>query len=188
MNGFETYSAFQLQVRDASGKTVYDSGMRLTPELDADGNYSWTPDDLFVDDQCFDGTAVTANGGGVSDFANAGQYTWRVRMHNIKFGNDNTGWSDYAPQFRMNVNVASEANDAGYSCIKAAVKYFGPQEVLGGLLHPGAAGKVRVEAFTSPDFTGAPVARGYFAGSSKNTSESLRKFESDNPSVPRASE
>jgi hypothetical protein len=64
----------------------------------------------------------------------------------------------------MNVNVASEVNDAGYNSVKACVKYFGANEVLKDVLSAGANGKIRVEAYSSPDFTGAPVARGYFAG------------------------
>ena len=157
MGGHNTYSSFKLQVLDAAGKVVYDSGSRLAPDLDADGNYTWTPDDLFIDDQCSAGAAASV-------FANTNQYTWRVQMNNVKFGVSDNSWSDKSPEFRMNVNVASEANDFGYSCVKAAVKYFGPQEVIADVLTGGAKGKIRVEAFASPDFTGAPVARGFFAG------------------------
>jgi hypothetical protein len=157
MNGYGTYSSFKIQVLDAAGNPVYDSGSRIASAPDAKGEYTWTPDDLFIDDQC-------STGSGVSVFENAKQYTWRVQMNNVKYGVTENGWSNKSPEFRMNANVTSEANDTGYSCVKAAVKYFGPNEVLKDALSAGINGKVRVEAFSSPDFTGAPVARGYFAG------------------------
>jgi hypothetical protein len=164
MNGFNTYSSFKLQVLDVAGKVVYDSGSRLAPELDADGNYTWTPDDLFIDDQCSNGTSASV-------FENLKQYTWRVQMNNVKFGVSDSAWSAKSPEFRMNVNANAEANDTGYSCVKVSVKYFGPGEVVKDVLAAGAKGKIRVEAFTSPDFTGAPVARGFFTGDSVKLSD-----------------
>ena len=157
MKGLGTYPTFKIQVQDSAGTVIYDSGNRLAPECDAAGNYTWTPDDLYVDDQCVNGSLTSV-------FSNMRQYTWRVQMNNVKFGKNDRFWSARSHAFRMNVNTAAEANDSGYSCVKAAVKYFGPKEVLGSVLSLGAQGKIRVEAFVSPDFTGVPVARGFFAG------------------------
>ena len=157
MNGKGTYSAFRVQVRDTAGSVVYDSGRRLAPAANLEGNYSWMPDDLHVDDMC-------RTDKGVAIFANAHQYTWRVQMYNVKYAEHNAVWSADSPQFRMNANVASEVNDSGYSSVKVALKYFGAPEVLNKALDAAdAAGKIRVEAFTSPDFTGAPAASGFYS-------------------------
>jgi hypothetical protein len=156
MNGYNSYSSFKVQVRDTAGRVVYDSGSRLAPERDADGNYTWTPDDLFVDAQCFNGT-------GVSVFANTNQYTYRVQMNNARFGVSDSAWSADSPEFRMNANVNYEANDAGYSCVNVCVKYFGPTEVTQ-LIKDSTSSKdkIRVEAYSSPDFTGTPVASAFY--------------------------
>jgi hypothetical protein len=153
---YNTYSSFRVQVRDAASKVVYDSGNRLAPARDADGNYNWTPDDLFVDDQCKAGNTAMV-------FSNSKQYTYRVQMCNAKYGESTSDWSADSPQFRMHVNANAEANDTGYSCVKVSVKYFGPDEVVEDALAAGLKGKIRVEAFTSPDFTGTPVARAFYS-------------------------
>ncbi|MBQ5795459.1 MAG: hypothetical protein IIW14_05645, partial [Kiritimatiellae bacterium] len=153
---YNTYSSFRVQVRDAASKVVYDSGNRLAPARDADGNYNWTPDDLFVDDQCKAGNTAMV-------FSNTNQYTYRVQMCNAKYGESTSDWSADSPQFRMHVNANAEANDTGYSCVKVSVKYFGPDEVVEDALAAGFKGKIRVEAFTSPDFTGTPVARAFYS-------------------------
>jgi hypothetical protein len=157
-NGYGTYPAFKVQVRNTAGKVVYDSGVRLAPVRDADGNYTWTPDDLFVDDQCRAGTAAAV-------FSNTNQYTYRVQMCNAKYGETSSDWSADSPEFRMHVNVNADANDTGYSCVKVCVKYFGQKEVTQRVKDVAVfADKIRIEAFTSPDFTGVPVARGYYNG------------------------
>jgi hypothetical protein len=109
-----------------------------------------------VGDQCSNGTKV-----GILE--NGKQYKWRVQMCNAKFGNNDNYWSAYSPEFRMNVNATSEVNDSGYSSVKVELKYYGQIEVLNKVVGSDvAAGKIRVEAFVSPDFTGEPVSRAFF--------------------------
>ena len=72
-------------------------------------------------------------------------YTWRVSMYNAKFKTDQ--WSDDM-QFRMNTLT----NSYDYGSIKVSAKYFGPSEVA-------SNGRIYVEAYDTPDFTGSPVAR-----------------------------
>jgi len=137
------YTAFKVQVKNASGEMVYDSGVQPMPSrlCDNEGNlsYEWTPA-LYVGDKTTLGKV----------FENNADYTWRVSAYNAKFTSD--AFST-ARSFHMNVQTN------GYLKGKAnvAVKYFGPKKVW-------ARGEtVRVQAFTSPDFTGRPVAAGYVA-------------------------
>ena len=52
--------------------------------------------------------------------------------------------------------------DNGYSSIDVAVKYTGPEAVLGQCENLAEIkGKVRLQAFTSPDFSGDPAAQGF---------------------------
>jgi hypothetical protein len=140
---------------------VYYSGLKLAPAADGNGVYTWQPD-LSVEDQGFVDGKNTA-----TVFENAAQYTWRVQMCNVRYGYSDDGWSADSPEFRMNVNAASEVNDSGYSSVKVAVKYFGAPEVLANALDSAKlAGKIRVEAFASPDFTGTPAALGFFKSDS----------------------
>ena len=76
-----------------------------------------------------------------------GDYTWKVSMYNAKFQTDafsNSG------KFSMATDLQQEMNDHGYGSIGVAVKYAGPANVL-------ASGKVHVEAYDTPDFSGAPL-------------------------------
>ncbi len=76
---------------------------------------------------------------------NSKNYKWRVSMYNSKFKGDL--WSE-GHTFRME----ALENGAGYGSIPVSVKYFGPETVA-------ADSTFVVEAFTTPDFTGTPVAR-----------------------------
>ncbi|MBQ6136811.1 MAG: hypothetical protein IJI73_05515, partial [Kiritimatiellae bacterium] len=112
-----------------SGSVVWDSGVRRAPAADLDGVYTYVPE-AYAGDQ----------------LDPAQNYTWHVSMYNAKF-KSTALWSDSA-QFRMNTLT----NSYDYGSINVAVRYFGPSEVL-------SAGNVYVEAFDTPDFSGAPVSR-----------------------------
>ena len=72
-------------------------------------------------------------------------YRWRVSALNAKF--PEPSWSDVGV-FRMEPEVAG----SNLGRIDVCAKYFGPANVL-------ADGRVVVEAFESPDFTGDPASR-----------------------------
>ena len=72
-------------------------------------------------------------------------YTWRVSMYNAKFTTDR--WSSEG-KFKM---LKPELDNA-YGIVPVNVKYFGPSTVA-------SASTYVVEAYTTPDFTGTPVAR-----------------------------
>ena len=143
-----TYTAFKVRVKDESGKNlVYDSGIRRLPAKDSQGVYTWTAP-LYVGEKV-PGTGVT--------FSNLTKYRWEVAVYNAKFKtdtlyamemNDATGKKVFsaAETFRMNVTDL----DASSSALAVRVCYAGPATKL--------AGRVRAEAFASPDFSGDPVA------------------------------
>ena len=144
-----SYTAFKLQVR--KGDTViYDSGIRRAPVTDADGNFVWTAPlcagSLLTDDYFYDTTD---------------SYNWRVTMYNAKFRSDSWSAQNGASVFTTAVNAQQEVNDHGYSSIRAAVKYAGPSIVLEKQADLATAqGKVVVQAFATPDFSGEPLAQG----------------------------
>lgn len=139
----ESFTAFAIKVTDSDNKVVWNSGKRRLPPRAADGAYTWTPP-LYVGDQTSLGKV----------FENQANYTWQVSVYNSKFQSDN--WSKTGA-FRMNVYESGEVNVAGKFSINALVKYYGP-----GLIDDTVAktaGTLRVEAYTSPDFTGDPAGR-----------------------------
>ncbi len=80
-------------------------------------------------------------------------YKWRVSMYNSKFRSDY--WSpDSNNTFRMNALTNS------LGTIKVCARYFGPDVVL-------ANSTVRIEAYESPDFKGAPAARTFVSAADK---------------------
>lgn len=139
----ETFTAFAIRVTDGDSKVVWNSGKLRLPPHDANGVFEWTPP-LYVGDQTSLGKV----------FGNQANYAWQVSVYNSKFQSDN--WSE-ARSFRMNVYGADEVNVAGKYAISAAVKYYGPGVIDGSVAN--IAGTLRVEAFTTPDFTGDPAGR-----------------------------
>ena len=138
----DTYTAFAIQVM--SGRTVvWSSGVQPAPVRNTNGDYQWTAP-LYPGDQTSLGRV----------FANTNNYTWSVTMYNAKF--QNPFWS-VERAFRVNVYAEDEVNNAGYYGLKAAVKYFGPGAV--NTTETTVAGTLRVEAYTTPDFSGEPVGR-----------------------------
>ena len=136
-----------------NGTVVYDSGLVRAPAKSATGEFEWTPP-LYAGDQ----TALK------QVFAAAGNWQWRVAMYNAKFKpskRGNGGWSQWSA-FSTSVNTQQETDDRGYSSIEVAVKYTGPVEVLKTCENLGETnGIVRIQAFTTADFSGEPVAQGF---------------------------
>ena len=98
-------------------------------------------------------------------FGVAGDWKWRVAMYNAKFKpvtlpflEASNGWSAYS-NFSTAVGQQQESDDHGFGSVKVTVKYAGPAKVLDQVADlTKTAGKVRVQAFTTPDFSGVPEA------------------------------
>ena len=81
------------------------------------------------------------------------KYTWEIATYNAKFSGDPTTWAKppAGGEFYMNALTASP----DYATVNVAVRYFGPSAVIN-KNYP-----IRVQAFTTPDFSGDPVGEGY---------------------------
>ena len=148
-----SYTAFQIEVWTADGTTkVYDSGVLRAPAKNANGEFEWTAP-LYAGDQ----TPLH------EIFKAAGDWKWRVAMYNAKFkpSTRSNGWSAYCP-FSTSVGTQQETDDNGYSSIDVSVKYTGPESVLADCENIKTTnGMVRIQAFTTADFSGEPVAQGF---------------------------
>ena len=141
-NGYTTYTAFQVVVEDEAGNTVWESGFRPMPPRVRDPDYGWRYEwtaPLFADDLTPDGKVL---------FENNKTYVWYVSLANARYKRSSNYSAGAA--FRMNVLT----NSTAFGAADVAVRYFGPDAVAN-------AGVIRVQAFTSPDFTGTPVGEGY---------------------------
>ena len=142
--GLNSYTAFRIQIWDASGNNlVWDSEFQpMPPRIDDNsaykGHYEWTAP-ITVNDVLVNGRTV---------FANNTNYKWSVLVANAKYRNQDN-WSDDA-DFRMNLPEPSP----NYGAAQVAVRYYGPDAVAAGAV-------IRVEAYKTPDFSGEPVSRGY---------------------------
>lgn len=138
-----SYTAFRINVMSGS-TVVWDSGVQRAParEKGADGTLVYA------------WTAPIYVG---AELANFTDYKWRVTMLNAKF--QNPAWSAEST-FRTNV----PEQGARYAKLPVAVRYFGPSAVA-------ANSTFVVEAFTTPDFSGQPVARAVVADRAKVTAE-----------------
>ncbi len=142
--GHNTYTAFRVQMTGEDFQ--WDSGVQPMPHqiqdtsLESGSYYEWTPP-LYVGGKTPDGTQI---------FENNKDYKWKIVMYNAKFHPDTVtpSWSKEST-FRM--SVMEQTTDVG--ALDVAVRYYGPDTV--------AADLIRVEAYTTPDFTGRPVAVGY---------------------------
>ena len=142
----DTYTAFAIKVVDASGE-VWNSGTQMLPPKNSKGEYVWTAP-LYAGDQTPLGKV----------FGSCANYKWSVTMYNSKFQSDS--WSAER-NFRVNIYGENEPNNAGYYALDVDVKYFGP-----GAFDADATkgkGKIRIEAFRSPDFSGVPAARTFMS-------------------------
>ena len=134
-----TYTQFRVVI--TGDGFAYDSGRLNAPAKDVDGNYVWTAP-ICVGDKV-DGE----HGYGV--YANGQTYNWAVYMYNSKFDTTENGGEG---SYYLNV----PENSVARGNLAAKVRYFGPAQAF-------ATGTVRVQAFATPDFAGAPVAAGYVA-------------------------
>ena len=144
----KAYPAFRLRVFAADKTTVvYDSGTQQAPARDVYGMYEWTAP--------ISAGMVTPQG---KVLETANNYYWAVSMLDAKF----TGFSSDEVKTPFRLSTTGNINDGrSYGTIKVAVKYFGP--LVGSLstLPASLANLIHVQAFTSPDFTGAPVGEAY---------------------------
>ena len=134
------YTAFKVSIKSASGSAFsWTSDFQRMPAADADGVYTWAAP-VFVGDSPAGATGV---------FSNHTAYTWSVSAYNAKYKNDDfvTGGT-----FRMDV----QTNGYSTGSIATSVRYYGPAAVTN-----DAAAVIRVRAYASPDFTGAPVGGGF---------------------------
>lgn len=145
-----TYTAFKIQVKDAdSGELIYESPVTRAPEQDENGWFRWTAP-ISVGEQTPQGKV----------FKNAANYTWCVAMYNAKFtpASGNLWSLPNEGTFSTDVNMQQELNDRGYSSVNVSVKYAGPKAVLDKCADlSDIQGKVRVQAFTTADFSGEAV-------------------------------
>ncbi len=133
-----TYTVFRIVVTGTGFS--YDSGYQQMPLKDAEGNYYWTAP-ICVGDR-IDGE----HGSGV--YANNQEYAWNVYCYNSKFKTDENGGSG-----KYLLNVAEKNLATHTQGVK--VRYLGPDTVV------DSGATIRVQAFTTPDFSGVPVAAGY---------------------------
>ena len=147
----KAYPAFRLRVYTAKtgGTLVYDSGNRRSPPQNVDGSYSWTAP-IYPD-------MMTPSG---KIFATTNNYFWTVSMLDAKYTTPLSSQSRI--EFRLEASgMLGTVSD--YGKIKAKVRYFGPGTVATGKTN----GLIRVQAFTSPDFTGMPAGEARVKNTSK---------------------
>lgn len=156
-----TYPAFIIEVAElVNGKPVklFDTGrQRLT--VFNEGKYSWKAD-FSIGDQLVS-VDEDDNKKGVVLKKNA-NYVWRVAMLNTKFNVavKSTDFSPYAT-LATAVNSQQAMNDHNYGSIAVKVNYSGHKDVIKNVASTVGSelkGQVRVQAFTSPDFSGTPAA------------------------------
>ena len=136
----KSYPAFRLRVASTTGgRIIYDSGDRPVPPRNLDGSYSWTAP-IYPD-------MMTPNG---EIFSTTNNYFWTVSMLDAKF----TTPSGAAGRQEFRLEASGQLGKiSDYGMIRVKVRYFGPGTVATDNLN----GLIRVQAFTSPDFTGMPA-------------------------------
>lgn len=142
----DTYTAFRVVMTGAGG-FKYDSGVQLAPPKNAAGEYVWTAPISVTDKLAgnkFTGDTSTGT------FANGAYYGYTLYMYNTKFQTDANGGDG-----RFFINVPME--NPTFGTIAAKVRYLGPNTTAAaGTVYGGKT--VRLQAFTTPDFTGTPAA------------------------------
>ena len=149
-----SYTAFELRIFDRdTDALVYSSGVVRAPVQDAAGRFVWTAP-ISVGDQTPQGKI----------FKNAANYYWDVAMFNAKFQSRENPARSESRNFSTLVNVQQPQNDAGAFSVGVTVKYTGPEKVLEKCAAAtDVQGKVRVQAFTTADFSGVPAAQTFVA-------------------------
>ena len=157
----KAYPAFRLRIYADAGKntTVYDSGPQRAPARDSNGMYEWTA-------PVYAGMVTPA--GRVLTTTN--NYYWAVSMLDAKF----TGFSNDEKTTPFRLGMSGNLLDGKeYGSIAVRVKYFGPLVGKLSVVPTTRKNLVRVQAFTSPDFSGLPVAETYVTGVSTIASASV---------------
>ena len=152
-----TYTAFRLQILN-NATIIYDSNIQRAPAKDENDRFVWTAP-ISVGDQtpCFV-RGTTPRGRILSATSN---YTWRVSMYNAKFKTDK--WSAVAA-LRTDVNAVRDVDDNGFNAINVCVKYTGPKSVIWRCdVTNSVTDKVRLQAFTTADFSGVPSSQTFAA-------------------------
>ncbi len=172
MGALNSYTAFRLRVY-SGGTTVYDSGVRPAPARNSNGNYEWTAP-LYANSQTPSGKIFYATN----------NYTWAVSMYNSRY-RDDVFSSTTTTGFRMNTNSTKPVADNGYTSVGVKVSYYGPDKVIGtvGTL-TSVSGKVRVQAFATPDFSGNPAAETVVSKKASLTATD-RKVNAVIPGLPK---
>ena len=158
----KAYPAFQLKIFKSDQTTeIYDSGIQRAPARDSSGKYEWTAPVY---------AGMVTSKGYVFDTTN--NYYWAVSMLDAKYTTFNN--NETKTLFRLGTS-GNLFDGKEYGSIGVCVKYFGP--LVGSLsATPTSAGLknlVRVQAFTSPDFSGMPVAEAYVTNVATIASETV---------------
>ncbi|MBO7686707.1 MAG: hypothetical protein J6V72_09995, partial [Kiritimatiellae bacterium] len=143
------YPAFYLRVWNADGTSViYESGVQPAPARDSSGKYRWTAP-IYADMPTPKGVI----------FATTNNYQWSVSMLDAKFTAPNNANDETKQPFRLEASGAL-GTISDYGTIYACVRYFGPGTTSA---KPATSmeGLVRVQAFTTPDFSGMPAGEGW---------------------------
>ena len=150
------YPAFRLRVWDGDDDSlVYDSGVQRAPARDQSGYYNWAPP-LYVGEMLANDKVFKANK----------NYKWSVSMLDAKFTEPLA--NEEKQTFKMQETSPGPGSD-DYGIIKVAVKYMGPGTIASNV----STNCIRVEAFTTPDFTGEPVGVGYVTNTVNVKSEMI---------------
>ena len=139
----KAYPAFVLRVFTTDNKEIYNSGKQPAPARDAEGVYSWTAP-IYAN-------MLTPQG---KLFSTTNNYYWTVSMLDAKFSSANTD----ATKCYFRVNTSGFGGGiAAEGALGATVKYFGPANMSSNALEK----LVRLQAFTTPDFSGDPAGESY---------------------------
>lgn len=167
MGNKNTYTAFRLQILSDS-TIIYDSNIQRAPAKDENDRYVWTAPISVGDQTPCHVRGTTPRGRFLSATSN---YTWRVSMYNAKFKNDK--WSAVAT-LRTDVNAQRDVDDNGFNAINVCVKYTGPKSVIWRCdVADAVTGKVRLQAFTTADFSGVPSSQTFVTNRDEIANASL---------------
>ena len=144
----KAYPAFILRIYKSDKTTVvYDSGVQRAPARDSNGMYEWTA-------PVYAGMVTSSN----HVFEAANTYYWAASMLDSKFCFYN--YNEPKTPFRLGTS-GNLLDGKEYGSIAVRVKYFGPLIRFSVDPTNSKTNLVCVQAFTSPDFSGLPVAETY---------------------------
>ena len=163
----KAYPAFRLRIYTDAAKNnvIYDSGTQRAPARDANGMYEWTA-------PVYAGM-VTPKEGLVTKnyvFNNTNNYYWAVSMLDAKY--TGFGANEVTTPFRLNAS-GNLIDGKEYGSIAVRVKYFGALADSLSDVPAVRTNLVRVQAFTSPSFSGMPVGEAYVTNVSTIASDAV---------------